>query len=75
MGMPEPPSTIVSWADAQVHRLVQPPIPRAGKRNDQARVGLEREKSVTMGTRWGAFKRPSTHLPFPKELSFREHRE
>lgn len=67
--MPEPPSTIVSWAEAQ------PPLPRAGKRNDQARVGLGREKSVTMGTRWGAFKRPSTPLPFPKELSFREHRE
>ena len=43
--------------------------------NDQARVGLEREKSVTMGTRWGSLKRPSTPLPFPQELSFRGHRE
>ena len=34
MGMPEPPSTIVSWAEANVHSLVQPHLPGAGQRKE-----------------------------------------
>ena len=32
MGMPEPTSTTVSWAEANVQSLVQPPLPEAGQR-------------------------------------------